>query len=140
MRVEREKHISMTRDQIRDMNPSSKQFWLKNRELLGEAPKTCNIPALKVEKMNIWITEPEGKANLLADASNAKCVLPELVENSFSRLPPTIEFQQVLATPTVQDAIEVLLNLDETSGNGSDNLPSRILRCAQDNSSNQLFG
>ena len=53
MRIEREKHISMTRSQIRDMNPSSKQFWSKNRELLGEPPKTCNIPALKDEKTNI---------------------------------------------------------------------------------------
>ena len=113
------------------MNLCSKQWWAKSRELLGEEPKSSNTPALKDEATNIWITDPVGKANLLADTFNEKCVLPDREANAYSQLRPTIAFQHVLATPMVNDAVQILLHLHPSIGTGSDDLPSRILQmCA----------
>ena len=128
MRIEREKHIATTKAKMRNMDPCSKQWWSKSRELLGEEPKSCNIPALKDAKTNFWVIDPESKANLLADTFCGKCELLELEENSYSKLHPTVEFQHVLVTPMVQNAVEVLLNLDDKSGTGGDDLPLRILK------------
>jgi len=68
-----------------EMSPSSKQWWAKARELLGDEAKVCNIPALKNENGE-WIIDAKGKADLLAKTFHEKCTLAEREQNRFSQL------------------------------------------------------
>ena len=85
------------------MQPGSKQWHSKARELLGDEPKTCNIPALKSDDGN-WVITAKGKADLLATTMAAKHKLAPAQNNKFSKLTPSIDPQWTLPIPIDNDA------------------------------------
>ena len=127
LKEEREKHITKTKLQIKALKPGSKQWHAKSSELLGDEPKTCNIPALKDEK-GAWVLSPKGKADLLATTMANKFALGPSEPNRFSKLHAPKELQWSLQIPTENDAIRILTALSEDSGTGPDAVTAFILK------------
>ena len=90
LKEEREAYIDKTKRDLVRMNPSSKLWWAKARELLGDEAKVCNIPALKTDDGE-WIIDPKGKADLLANICGKVQVL---------RMRKSIDSHSFRATPT----------------------------------------
>ena len=67
----REKFIEDTRQELHTMKGSSKLWWKRAGNILGEADKLCSIPALKDDGEN-WVMDSKGKANLFATTFSEK--------------------------------------------------------------------
>ena len=121
--------VSASRQKLLKLKKGSKQWWTTARRLLEMKQVCSTIPSMKGQ--GEWISNDTSKANAFADHFSSKFNLPAAEHNDFSELAEVdVSFEP---TPVLNQsmALSVLLDLDETSGTGPDQLAARVLkRCA----------
>ena len=122
--------VQRTREEeLATLERGSKKWWAKTRELLNQKGKCSHVPALRT-KDGEWVTEPEAKAQLLANTFSAKYALNEECSNEYTAL-LELAGAEDWEVPSVQDAESILKKLKEESATGPDGVPARVLRrCA----------
>ena len=117
---------------LKQVPRSSKQWWKLSRSLALRSEKTSTVPPLKRQD-GTWARTSSEKAELFHTTFTSKYELPPQVENAYSTLrgAESTSQNQFCAIRT-RTAVQLLKDLDETSGTGPDRLGTRILRnCAK---------
>ena len=73
------------KEDLLQMQPGSKSWWAKERQLQMKKQKQCSIPALKTKEGD-WVRDPKDKANLLAKCFGDKFSLPGAQTNEYTNL------------------------------------------------------
>ena len=125
------------REELNGMQSGSKTWWTKQKQLQQHRQQLCSIPALKDEAGD-WIQQPEGRANLLAEAFGAKYHLPAAQRNECSEVMPVQVDWDIdrAAVLSVERAGKALGALREDSATGPDlftDTGPQILRCSSGN-------
>ncbi len=130
----RSDYVSKTRENLKDMSPSSRGWWKLTGTLLARAGTRENIPPLQRPDES-WALSAEDKAEELARVFRSKSQLPVVEENEYSALPGQAEggMRAGFLRLRVRTVYKLLKSLDESSGTGPDLLPARILKhCARE--------
>lgn len=69
------KYVHRLKSELAALPKTSKLWWKLNRELLNKKAALSTLPRMKVGP-NMWLSNPAGKANLIAAAFESKWVLP----------------------------------------------------------------
>ena len=132
LRHEFAKYIASTKERIRKLHNSSKQWWHFSKSLLLMGGNTSSIPAMK-NGSGQWIKDPKEKAELFAKTFRDKSALPPPRGNEYNDVADNVSRQMSGFLPIRQRHVQrILQNLREDSATGPDELPARILkRCAK---------
>lgn len=126
LREEYVKYTQRLKEEIATLPKGSKRRWKLNRELLNKKASSSHLPTLK-SHAGSWVSDPVAKADLLADAFEAKYVLPP----ACYRVSPRHDVPERMCEFVLvrQRWISKLLkSLDPTKSTGPDLLPGRVLR------------
>jgi len=121
------------REKLKEMSPSSRGWWKLSDSLLTKANGQENIPPLRGPDKT-WAKTAQEKAAELARVFRNKSVLPESRTNAYTPLDePCLAQMNGFLRVRKRKVLQILKNLDETSGTGPDLLPTRILKkcCAE---------
>ena len=124
--------VERSKAQLKDLPPSSKEWWKRSRQLALQKEQISSIPALKSTDGE-WVVSAQRKADLFADTFERRYVLPAAEENEYSNAFASHPFDLLGdPEPSEEKAFDVLKSLDASSATGPDNLSARILkRCAK---------
>ena len=113
------------RDKLKAEKRGSKRWWKLSTEIMDKSGKSCSVPALKTPSG--WVTDPLGKADLLADTFSSKFGLPDVEINEYSAVRP-LRCHHGFVLVRSRHVRRVLEALDANSGTGPDGLAARVLK------------
>ena len=127
-----EAYVKRTREKLRTLPRSSKQWWKLSRFLAAGIKKASRVPALK-RTDGTWARKPVEKAELFLEIFTQKYKLPDTEHNLHSSL-EHLESERTLpdfVPVRARTATKLMKELDEESSTGPDSLATRLLkRCS----------
>ena len=100
-------NIVRTAQKMCELEPSSKLWWKKAKEVMKHEAQVSSIPALKTND-GVWVLDAQGKANLFADTFAGKCKLPQPRLNVYTECHRCPESQGSFVFPSEKQCRDTL--------------------------------
>ena len=112
-------------EKLLQLRHGSKQWWRVPAQLMDKSAVSSGVAAL--QDGDDWVLDPLQKANLLERTFASKCNLPLLEHNEYSSIGPPHLIDGFLRIRD-RDVLRVLMNLQEDSATGPDQIAALVLK------------